>query len=285
MEVNDIRQDFLHAMHSLNPSFSPTEKKIADYFSIMLDKVPGMTVTELAEACMVSEASIIRFSRKIGYAGYYQMKVEIIRSLTIGEKDRLNANGSGDFPSIQDRILDISVNNLRNTLNSIDMNGLARVVALLLEAKAIYFFAAGNSLNVAMDASYKLGKLGLKTFCEVVPERALMQARNMQMGDVAFGITHSGGSKLVALTLKIAHSKHIPVVCLTNFANSPIIKWCDHVILTSAHTAVLSEISILSRLCEHAVVDLLFHMLFQNKSESGQESFYLSEIDQSEYSF
>jgi DNA-binding MurR/RpiR family transcriptional regulator len=72
---------------------------------------------------------------------------------------------------------------------------------------------------------------------------------------------------------------------LFSFANSPIIKWCDHVILTSAHTAVLSEISMLSRLCEHAVVDLLFHLLFQNKSESGQESFYLSEIDQSEYSF
>lgn len=285
MEICDNQLDFLHSMLNRYPSFSPAEKKIADYFSTSLDSVPAMTVTELAEACSVSEASIIRFSRKIGYSGYYQMKVEIIRSLITKENERSVVSGTHDYPSLKDRTLDISMNNMRNTFNAIDMDVIEKVLTLILGSNAIYFFAAGNSLNVALDASYKLGKLGLKTYCESVPERALMLARNMQEGDIAFGITHSGGSKLVALTLKIAHSKHIPVICLTNFTNSPIIKWCDHVLFTSAHTAVLSEISILSRLCEHAVIDFIFHMLFISKSESGQESFYLSEIDQSEYSY
>jgi RpiR family carbohydrate utilization transcriptional regulator len=281
---NREHKDFLLYVKSLYPSLSQAESKVSDFLTSSLKLIPDMTVTELADASKVSEASIVRFARKLGFSGYYQMKIEIIRNLSLGEIDKISESEPQDVTSTKEKALEIALANIENTYHALDTRELEQSLDLLSRAEGIYFFAAGNTLNVALDASYKLGKLGLRTFCATVPERAILQARNMSAGDVAFGISHSGGSKMVNLALKIAKNKGIPAIALSNYSKSPIAKWCDHVLLTSTYHTLFPQVPTLTRLAESAVIDLIFYLLLLRQSKSGYESISLSEIDQSEYS-
>jgi len=60
-----------------------TEKKIADYFLENMNNLCLKTATDLASAIKVSDTSIIRFIRMLGFAGYSEfhkkMKEEFIQ--------------------------------------------------------------------------------------------------------------------------------------------------------------------------------------------------------------
>ena len=51
-----------------------TEKKIADYVTKNANQVLFMSITELADACKVADASVYRFCRTIGVKGYQEFK-------------------------------------------------------------------------------------------------------------------------------------------------------------------------------------------------------------------
>ena len=50
--------------------FTRTEKKIADYVIKNSDQVLLMSISDLADACQVADASVHRFCRKAGAKGY-----------------------------------------------------------------------------------------------------------------------------------------------------------------------------------------------------------------------
>lgn len=89
-----------------------------------------MTVTELADASNVSEASIVRFARKLGYSGYYQMKIEIIRNLSLGEVDSISASEPQDVASTKEKALEIALANIENTYHALDTNELEQSLDL-----------------------------------------------------------------------------------------------------------------------------------------------------------
>lgn len=51
-------------------SLTTSEKIIADYFLVHREEVETSAVKDLAEKCGVSAATIVRFSRSLGYSGF-----------------------------------------------------------------------------------------------------------------------------------------------------------------------------------------------------------------------
>ena len=71
-----------------NATLTKTEQKIADYFLSNRELVGQLPTSELAKNIGVSEASIIRFSRSIGYKGFSDMKNDIYCDLVEREIGR-----------------------------------------------------------------------------------------------------------------------------------------------------------------------------------------------------
>ena len=65
--------------------FTKTEKKIADYVAENANQVLFMSITDLADACNVADASVHRFCRAVGVKGYQEFKMKLSLSLTSGE--------------------------------------------------------------------------------------------------------------------------------------------------------------------------------------------------------
>ena len=273
--------DVLQHIKSFYPELSQVEKRIADTIEVKLEHIPDMTVTELAEQSDVSDASVIRFAKKIGYEGFYQMKIQIIRSFYHEGKDNSQPNETATLP---EQIADIITSNIKNCFNSIDMEAVQKTVELIKTSKNIFFFAAGNSLTIAQDASYKLGKLGYRSFCETIPERSLLQARNMQKGDLACAVSRSGSSQLVVQALHIVKRKGIPSVIISNYTKSPCAALGSILLLTSSYRSLYPGETVQTRIAEMALVDLIYYMVLGSCSDYVRKQLTESESDQSLFS-
>lgn len=63
-----------------NTKFTPSEQGIRDMIIAHSDYVTTMSISELAQVCHVSVASITRFCRKLGFQGYTDFKVAYIKN-------------------------------------------------------------------------------------------------------------------------------------------------------------------------------------------------------------
>lgn len=60
-----------------------SEKKVAEYVLKNYMRVLDFTVTELAEKAGVSDATVVRFCRSVGYKGYQDMKINLAQDAIV----------------------------------------------------------------------------------------------------------------------------------------------------------------------------------------------------------
>ena len=75
-------------------SLYDAEKKVADYLISHPSEAIEMSVSELASHCDASQATIIRFCKKIGCKGFHQLKIKLAAGRTGDiERDRYRSDG------------------------------------------------------------------------------------------------------------------------------------------------------------------------------------------------
>ncbi len=67
--------------HDRHTKFTRTQQKIADYFLNNQERLAGLSSQEAAHEIGVSDASIIRFCRIIGYEGFKDLKAQVFNML------------------------------------------------------------------------------------------------------------------------------------------------------------------------------------------------------------
>ena len=65
--------------------FTKTEKKIAEFVIKNTNQVLFMSITDLADACKVADASVHRFCRTMGLKGYQEFKMKLSLSMNSDE--------------------------------------------------------------------------------------------------------------------------------------------------------------------------------------------------------
>lgn len=62
---------------------SKTEKKIADYLLEHATTARHLSIQELAEDIDVSMSAISRFTKKVGYSNYQEMRLQLVNHLIV----------------------------------------------------------------------------------------------------------------------------------------------------------------------------------------------------------
>ncbi|GAK55800.1 RpiR family Helix-turn-helix domain-containing protein [Candidatus Vecturithrix granuli] len=268
---------------SCYPALRTAEKKVADYILQHGEEVTEMTVTEVAESSQVSDATVVRFCQKIGYKGFYQMKIALAQDLTHPMFGFHPSISPDHFEESIQNIFTLTLTNLKETASSINAPDVKQCVRLLNTCQSIYLFAAGNSCSIASDAMYKFSRIGLKAIHSNIPETQVALAQLMTEQDVALAISHSGSSKLILTCLEIAKKQQAKIICITNFVKSPVGKISDYHITTAAHEYIFYDDSVITRICEMAVVDMLFFLLADLRLNDSLDRFHRTENALSDY--
>ena len=70
MIYKDYQIPTIVKIYSLYDSLSNADKKICDYIIKNAESIIHLTITEVAERTGVSEATVVRTSKKLGYNGF-----------------------------------------------------------------------------------------------------------------------------------------------------------------------------------------------------------------------
>ena len=247
------------AIKMLEPKLSSAEQKVASFVLNSPTQLIPLSITELAKNCGASEATITRFSKKLGFEGYQQLKIAVAQEQGTPARDNISVE---DLPfDIFEKVCDDIYCSLEKTKKQLDKNSLSAVCEKILTAKEILIFGLGNSASVAIDTAHKLLRLGLSARAYTDNHMQAIAAAHSNQSCVVIGISHSGSSKDIVRALKICKENGSTTVALTNFGKSPIYRVSDYVLNTVADETNYRILGLSSRISQLAIIDTVYSYL------------------------
>lgn len=217
------------------------------------------SVTEVAEAVQVSEASVVRLCQRVGYKGFQDLRVSLARDLI--EPTQLiheDVKPGDDVGTVVQKVVRSDIDALTETLKVLDIGQVHKATEMVLRAKRVEFYGVGFAGLVAMDACYRMLGIGINA---VAHTDSHMQAVSASLAgpDVAVvAISHSGSSKEIVDALRLAKQSGASTVCITNYARSPLTAYADVILYTAAAETMFRAEAMTSRIAELSIVDALY---------------------------
>ena len=256
----------------------PAEKKIADYILADTQGIVTSSVTELAEKCSCGDATVVRFSRRLGYEGFQALKIGIAGE--IGSTSSVGTEITKEdscYEIFKKRINDISLS-LQSTESVLDEQNLEIAAQLIMKAKRIAVFGLGNSAAIAMDAAHKFLRLGLDAQSCTDNHMQAITASHLDRQSVAIGISHSGSSKDIVEALKLSKIRGATTICVTNFGSSPIVDASDIALFTKSEETKRSILGMSSRIAQLTIFDAIYTYIVIHSDKAAVQAIYNTEI-------
>lgn len=260
-DINKFAQSGANSIamiHSILPSLSNAEKKVAQAFLENPSKTVYSSVTDLAEAAQVGETTVIRFCRKLGYRGFQEFKLAVAQDLvSISQQVYGKIEEDDPIDVICKKMTAFSTQAIEDTLSLLQESQLQKATDALIRAKRQFFFGVGSSGITAQDAQYHFMRLGFDAHAASDAHIIAMQCSLMTPSDVVLGISTSGSTKDLVDAIKLAKENGAYVICLTSHARSPITSYADAVLIAASKETPLQGGAFASKLAQIYVLDIL----------------------------
>lgn len=271
-------ESVIHKIRNLYSFMGPAEKKIADYILADTQGIVNCSVTELAEKCSCGDATVVRFSRRIGFDGFQALKIGIAGE--VGSTSSVGSEITKDdscFDIFKKRMSDIALS-LQSTEGVLNEQSLEKAAKTIMNARRIAVFGLGNSAAIAMDAAHKFLRLGLDAQSCTDNHMQAIIASHLDRQSVAIGISHSGSSKDIVEALKLSKIGGATTISVTNFTPSPIIEASDITLFTQSEETKHSMLGMSSRIAQLTIFDAIYTYIVVHSDKAAVQAIYNTEI-------
>ena len=258
-------EDLVRKIQSM--TLTRTDAEIAEYILAHLSTIGFQTSTTMAEEIGVSDTSVIRFIRKLGFKGYADFRSEMNArtarqidraqpDLTPGEKYLRTLEHLGSSSLISD-VSQYTLNNLQKSYAQLDQGTVEQIVDILLSSDRKYI---AGFRGTACCAQYMASKLLFLT-PHVVPilhadATAVENLLDITERDCLFLYSFPRYSEIARPLMEIARESGAKVILMTDRRTSPLGNKADVVVtaqvdglgFTNSYVAPLSlsEVILLS---------------------------------------
>ncbi len=245
-------------------NFFSAEERVAEFIRSNPSDAAGMTSSQLAKASGSSEATVTRFCKKLGFRNYRSFQLALTRDVlalqpSIGISYDVSLD---DIPQSLQNILANKIDELKATFQAIDPEVLHQVITVLQNAGMIQIAAVGNTIPVALDASFKFKQLGLRCVTDEISEHASAFALMLTPADALLLISNSGKSRRLYQIAEVARKNGAKVILITCDRTSPLSELADYILIsTNRDRMLLSKDFALSRMSATAVIEVLYYFL------------------------
>lgn len=240
------------------PGLSPVSSRIATAILRIPDQVVQMSITELAERVEVSEGSISSFCKQLGLRGYQELKLALARDLVSPVAQIHEDLDPADPPmTVFSKVFASDIQALHDTLSIIDEQAVMRAAALIRSARRVEFYGIGSAAPVAIDAHYRLLRIGIPCVVNTDSHVQAVSASLTGPGVTTVTISHSGATMETLSATRLAKEAGADTIVITNFGKNPIQEYADVVLHTAARETRFRTEAMTSRIAELAIVDAL----------------------------
>ena len=182
--------DFQQRLESCLPNLTKSQQRIAHYLLASYDEAAFLPAADLAQRLDLSEATLVRFAKAVGYDGFRELRrslQELFRAKAT-PASRLQ-HKLGELASSQghvlNKVLAMEVQYLTEASQSIDPADFDQAVEILLSGRKIFVYASGPSAVLADLAELRFRRLGILTISMTESGRHLLEKLQLlEPGDV-----------------------------------------------------------------------------------------------------
>ena len=266
----------------LYPKFSKTQRRIADFFIQNAHQASGKTIDDLAKRINVSKATLVRFTKILGYAGFREFIINFTTHETfptfsrVSTPDYLEVNPGDSIHKIMGHIHTTSQQSINQTIEVCNPQDLERAVNRLHLANRIDFFGMGACSFVAQDAQHKFLRINKYSHAFSDSHMQAMVAATLSKDDVCVIISYSGETLDSLRIAEIAKEAGATVISITKYGKNSISHIADIPLFVSAVESEIRSAALGSRLAQLCVIDIIYTAVLGIEYEDAKKYLHAS---------
>lgn len=234
-----------------------SEAKVAAYVLANANDVIKMRIVDLASKSEVSEPTVIRFCRALGYDGFQSFKLQLAQQLGLGSVyTQFAVDDSDTVTDLRNKVFDTTIGSLLNVRDDITPEILEEAINTISNARRVEFYGFGASGSVAADAQHKFFRLQLSTAAYTDPHIQHMSAISLGKEDVVVAISQSGETQALLQSVNLAREAGANVIGLAP-QNTSLSKLCNLAIYVNAEEDLEWFTPVSSRIAHLLVIDVI----------------------------
>ena len=251
--ANTLMERVQHLQHEL----SPAEQRVATLVIEHPRKVLGEPIAEIARLADVSQPTVIRFCRSLGFLGLADFKLKFASSLTGTIPVRHSqVRVSDSTHDLSAKVIDNTVSAILKFRDQLDVTSIDSAIALLRKAKRVEFYAMGASRVVALDGQHKFFRFRIPTSSYGDSHLFSLAAELLNPGDVVVAISSSGRLPELLAAVDTARAAGADVIAITS-SKSPLAKKATVCLAVDHSEDSTSFLSMISRILQLLLIDIL----------------------------
>jgi glucokinase len=238
-------------------SLSPAEQRVAQFLLSQPRMFLNEPIVEIARHSEVSQPTVIRFCRSLGFQGLAEFKRKLASGISGTVPVRHSQVRLGDSaPDLSVKVLDNTVSAILRFRDSLDPEAVEKAIALLQKARRIEFYGMGNSAVVAIDGQHKFFRFRIPTVAYSDSRLQMMAAELLGKDDVVVAVSRSGAMADILQAVDLALAAGASVIAITT-SNSPLAAKATVALAVDHAEDGTSYISMVSRILHLLMIDIL----------------------------
>ncbi|MHA6692617.1 MurR/RpiR family transcriptional regulator [Devosia sp. A449] len=254
-------------------SMTQADRQIAQFIIDNPERMLTLSSAALAEATGRSQSSVVKFSQKLGYAGYQQLKLAVNKAKALewhspGGVIHGTIDASDSYMTILQKLIGSKLLSMRETSSANGEHTIDLAIDALVKARRVQLAGVGASSLVAKDFSFKLLKLGRTVLLDNDSHIQISNASALNENDVLMALSHSGRSLEILRIAELAKQRGATIISITGLQPNPLLDLADISLFTVADEERVRSSAITSRDAQLMLMDMLFILLVRRQPDA-----------------
>lgn len=220
MNTND-KWSFSQLVADNYKQLTKSEKRIADFMRRNQDEAAFLAAGEIAEKLALSEATMVRFARKLGFDSYPALREALQESfrmrMTHSYRLRSRLDTFREIGDIFERLVASEIDYLTESLQTLDREAFKAAVDLLKDHQRVFVFGLGPSISLVDQLEIRLTRsarhvIPLKTSGQEMLEPMLLMNRD----DLLIAVGFFNLTPTLQMVIDHARKQGTPVILVTD---------------------------------------------------------------------
>ena len=254
------------------PLLTPLEAKVVDTVFGLRDFNEETTLREIAVEAGVSEAMVVKITKKLGFAGFREFRnaVALYNQLPTSEMHQELSPDDTSEEIIQ-KVFHTSIHALQETLAILNVDAFDRAADLIHRARQRDFYGVGGSAQIARDVAHKFLRIGIRSAVYDDANMMLMSASLLGGDDVVVAFSQATFDQAVE-AVQLARKNGARSIVLTNYDTSPLAQIADVVLCSTAQGSPLMGENAAARIAQLNIMDAVFVAVAQRNYRAAEQN-------------
>jgi RpiR family carbohydrate utilization transcriptional regulator len=259
-------------LRGVYPSLKTALRKVADVILRQPEMAIYASVNEVAAAAAVSEATVMRFCRILGFKGFQDFKIALAREMVIPSARLHEVVSAENDGAIIRKVFQTNSAALQDTLEILEIEAVHEAAQLLHKARQIIVIGVSGSGPAVAYTGNRLLILGLKAYMYTDFYLMLMAVSLLSREDVVLAISNLGTTREILETVGIAREREARVICITNNSLSPLARTSAPALITASREMTMPEEAVASLTCQITVLDAICALIARAQGEQSRQT-------------